>query len=178
MPKKGSMSGRNFLRGTVAGAATVGLSSAIFSPEEILAETTGASPVAQNLISQCPYCGVGCGTIIKADKTGRILGVVPDKQHPTNKGVQCIKGLNADEPTYVDRLNKVLVRKDMSDPLKGYESATKGGFDDDMFEEVSFDLISNMRNNLHSFTQIIAFSFFGDYIMVDTSGGNIICLRC
>ena len=83
----------------------------------------------------CPYCGVGCGTIIKADKTGRILGVVPDKQHPTNKGVQCIKGLNADEPTYVDRLNTCLVRKDMSDPLRGYESATKGAFDDDLFEE-------------------------------------------
>ena len=87
---------------------------------------SGTNPVAQNLLSQCPYCGVGCGTIIKADATGRILGVVPDKQHPTNKGVQCIKGLNADEPTYVDRLNTCLVRKDMSDPLKGYESATEG----------------------------------------------------
>lgn len=139
MGKKGSINRRNFIKGTVAGAATIGLGSAIFSPEEILAEATGVSPVAQNILAQCPYCGVGCGTVIKAAKDGRILGVVPDKQHPTNKGVQCIKGLNADEPTYVDRLDKVLVRKDMSDPLKGYESQTKGGFDDDMFEEVSFE---------------------------------------
>ncbi len=139
MPKKGSVSRRNFIKGSVAGAASVGMATAIFSPEQLLAEVAGTNPVAQNLLAQCPYCGVGCGTIIKADATGRILGVVPDKQHPTNKGVQCIKGLNADEPTYVDRLNTCLVRKDMSDPLKGYESATKGGFDDDMFEEVSYE---------------------------------------
>ncbi len=140
MGNKGSINRRNFLKGSVAGAAALGLSSAIFSPEAILAETSGgASPVAQSLLAQCPYCGVGCGTVIKAAADGRILGVVPDKQHPTNKGVQCIKGLNADEPTYVDRLNKVLVRKDMSDPLTGYESQTKGAFDDDLFEEVSYE---------------------------------------
>ncbi len=140
MGNKGSINRRNFLKGSVAGAAAIGLSSAIFSPEQILAETgSGVSPVAQSILAQCPYCGVGCGTVIKAAADGRILGVVPDKQHPTNKGVQCIKGLNADEPTYVDRLEKVLVRKDMSDPLTGYESQTKGGFDDDMFEEVSYE---------------------------------------
>ncbi len=139
MPKKGSVTRRNFLRGSVAGATALGLGSAIFAPEKLLAEVGELSPVAQSLISQCPYCGVGCGTIIKADKTGRILGVIPDKQHPTNKGVQCIKGLNADEPTYVDRLDRVLVRKDMSDPMKGYESATKGRFDDDLFEEASYE---------------------------------------
>lgn len=83
---------------------------------------------------------MGCGTVIKADPaTGRILGVVPDKQHPTNKGVQCIKGLNADEPTYVDRLTKVLIRKDMSDPEKGYESTTKGRFDDDVWREATYE---------------------------------------
>lgn len=139
MPRKGSVTRRNFLRGSVAGATALGLGSAVFAPEKLLAEIGGFSPVAQNLISQCPYCGVGCGTIIKADETGRILGVVPDKQHSTNKGVQCIKGLNADEPTYIDRLDKVLVRKDMSNPMKGYESATKGRFDDDLFDEMSYE---------------------------------------
>ena len=56
----------------------------------------------------------------------RIVGVSPDKLHPTNKGVQCIKGLNAHEPTYRDRLTKVLVRKDMSDPGRGKVSALMG----------------------------------------------------
>ena len=140
MRRKGiDVSRRNFMKGTVAGAAALGLGDSIFSPKELAAQTTGEGPVAQSLLAQCPYCGVGCGSVIKADADGRILGVVPDKQHPTNKGVQCIKGLNADEPTYVDRLDRVLVRKDMSDPLRGYQSATKGRFDDDVFEEMSYE---------------------------------------
>jgi anaerobic selenocysteine-containing dehydrogenase len=69
----------------------------------------------------------------------RIVGVTPDKLHPTNKGVQCIKGLNAHEPTYRDRLDKVLIRKDMSDPGRGHVSQTKGRFDDDVFREASYD---------------------------------------
>ena len=58
------------------------------------------------LQAQCPYCGVGCGTLIQVEND-RIVGISPDKLHPTNKGVQCIKGLNAHEPTYRDRLTKV-----------------------------------------------------------------------
>ncbi len=87
------------------------------------------------LQSACPYCGVGCGTLIKV-QDGRVAGMVPDKKHPTNRGIQCIKGLNAHEPIYRDRLSQVLVRKDLSDPLRGHVSATKGRFDDDVFEAV------------------------------------------
>ena len=90
------------------------------------------------LQAQCPYCGVGCGTLIQVEGD-RIVGVSPDKLHPTNKGVQCIKGLNAHEPTYRDRLTKVLVRKDMSDPATGHVSATKGRFGDDVFREASYE---------------------------------------
>ena len=49
-------------------------------------------------IAQCPYCGVGCGTIIQVEK-GKIVSMRPDKDHPTNFGLQCIKGLTAAEPT-------------------------------------------------------------------------------
>ena len=94
--------------------------------------------VPNNILSQCPYCGVGCGTLIQTEK-GKIVGMVPDPKHPTNKGLQCIKGLASSEAIYVDRLTKPLVRKDRSDPLRGYVSKTKGGFDDDMFEEVSWE---------------------------------------
>ena len=90
------------------------------------------------LQSACPYCGVGCGTLIKV-QDGKVVGMVPDKKHPTNRGIQCIKGLNAHEPIYVDRLTKVLVRKEMSDPLRGIESSTKGRFDDDVFEEMPYE---------------------------------------
>ncbi len=141
MGKKGNVTRRNFLKCTAAGTigAGLGLDGMLFAPDKVLAEEMGARGLIEK-ISQCPYCGVGCGTVIKADpKTGKIVGVVPDKQHPTNRGVQCIKGLNADEPTYVDRLTKVLIRKDMSDPEKGYESQTKGSFDDDVWREATYE---------------------------------------
>jgi len=131
--KNGSMSRRNFLKGTVAGAAAVGMSDVLFSPTKVMAEELGLVKRVHECAAQCPYCGVGCGSIIKYDDAGRIIGVVPDKQHPTNKGVQCIKGLNADEPIYVDRLTKVLIRKDMSDPMTGYVSKSKGSFKDSDF---------------------------------------------
>lgn len=90
-----------------------------------------------NLLAACPYCGVGCGTIIQAKK-GKIVGVIPDKDHPTNKGLQCIKGLASAEAIYVDRLTKPLIRKDMSDPLKGHVSKTKGSFKMSDFREASW----------------------------------------
>jgi anaerobic selenocysteine-containing dehydrogenase len=94
------------------------------------------------LQAACPYCGVGCGTLIKVEN-GKVVGMVPDKKHPTNKGIQCIKGLNAYEPIYKDRLTDVLVRKDMSDPLRGHVSATKGRFDDDVFIKMPYEEAEN-----------------------------------
>ncbi len=132
-------------------AATAGVSCAatqMFSDEYIQAQTTsqGTAGGMRLLQSACPYCGVGCGTLIQVqDKmvdgkiSPTVIGMVPDKKHPTNRGIQCIKGLNAHEPIYVDRLEKVLVRKERSDPLRGIESPTKGRFDDDVFEEWSYE---------------------------------------
>ncbi len=124
-------------------AAAAGVSCAatdMFSDEYIQAQTTpqGTAEGVKLLQSACPYCGVGCGTLIQM-QDGKVVGMVPDKRHPTNRGIQCIKGLNAHEPIYVDRLEKVLVRKDMSDPLRGKVSSTKGRFDDDVFDEMGYD---------------------------------------
>jgi len=112
----------------------------VFCPETLKGEAAIGAGRIKTCLAQCPYCGVGCGSVIKYESdSGRVLGVVPDKQHPTNKGIQCIKGLNADEPVYVDRLKKVLVRKDMSDPLSGHVSKSKGSFKDSDFYEVSYE---------------------------------------
>ncbi len=104
-----------------------------------------------DLLAACPYCGVGCGTILQVKK-GKIVGVIPDKDHPTNKGLQCIKGLASAEAIYVDRLTKPLIRKDMSDPLKGHVSKTKGSFKASDFREASWDeaeeLISEQVANI------------------------------
>ncbi len=93
--------------------------------------------------SQCPYCGVGCHTYLVV-QDGKIVACVPDKDSPVNLGMQCIKGLTAAEAIYVDRLDKVLVRKDMSNPLTGHNSATKGRYDDGVFREVTWEEASEM----------------------------------
>jgi len=108
------------------------------APGELIYAQNGPPPGIKLLQAACPYCGVGCGTLIKV-QDGKVIGMVPDKKHPTNRGIQCIKGLNAHEPIYRDRLTYALVRKDMSDPLRGHVSSTKGRFDDDVFKKVSIE---------------------------------------
>jgi assimilatory nitrate reductase catalytic subunit len=41
--------------------------------------------------STCPYCGTGCGVLIRQDG-GRITGVEGDPEHPANFGRLCTKG--------------------------------------------------------------------------------------
>ncbi len=146
MRKKG-FNRRDFLKASAATGAAVGLGCSSESPGskslgqkkgETAAKEPGARAPRTNLQSACPYCGVGCGTLIQVEN-GRIVGMVPDKEHPTNRGLQCIKGLSSAEAIYVDRLTKPLVRKDMSDPLRGKVSKTKGSFNPELFEEVSWE---------------------------------------
>ncbi|MHC4996866.1 MAG: molybdopterin-dependent oxidoreductase, partial [Planctomycetota bacterium] len=135
------MKRRAFIKGSAAAAAaatSTGITRtgwAVPNPESIELEQLEAK---NDLLAACPYCGVGCGTIIKTEN-GRIVNVIPDKDHPTNKGLQCIKGLTSAEAIYVNRLTKPLVRKDMSDPLNGYVSKTKGSYDPSLFREASWE---------------------------------------
>ena len=102
-------------------------------------------------LSQCPYCGVGCGTIIQVEN-GKIVSMRPDKDHPTNYGLQCIKGLTAAESMYVDRMEgDSYVRKDVwaewNKPGHGdmdFVSKTKGSFDEEHFVRVSYEKASEM----------------------------------
>jgi anaerobic selenocysteine-containing dehydrogenase len=102
-------------------------------------------------LAQCPYCGVGCGTIIQVEK-GKIVSMRPDKDHPTNYGLQCIKGLTAAEPIYVDRMEgDSYVRKDVWAEWKkpdhgdlGYISKTKDSFDEKHFVRVPYEKASEM----------------------------------
>ena len=41
--------------------------------------------------TSCPYCGVGCGVVVKQDQQGDIR-VSGDKDHPANFGRLCSKG--------------------------------------------------------------------------------------
>ncbi|OIP43086.1 MAG: hypothetical protein AUK47_03195 [Deltaproteobacteria bacterium CG2_30_63_29] len=141
---------RNFLKGTAAGAGLALASGLVACGEQKneLARSeqpgvTGKPAGRTEYQAQCPYCGVGCATLIQAEGE-RIVGMVPDQQSSVNKGVQCIKGLTAWEPTYIDRVTQCLVRKDMTDPETGHVSETKGRFDDDVWREVTYEEASKL----------------------------------
>jgi anaerobic selenocysteine-containing dehydrogenase len=135
-----------FLTGSAAGASLfVG-----HNPELEAAEaSTGVE--RGTALAQCPYCGVGCGTIIQTEN-GKIVSMRPDKDHPTNYGLQCIKGLTAAEPIYVDRMEgDSYVRKDVwaewSKPGHGdlgFITKSKGSFDEEHFVRVPYHQASEM----------------------------------
>ncbi|MDP6117584.1 MAG: molybdopterin-dependent oxidoreductase [Planctomycetota bacterium] len=128
---------RDFMKVSGGTAATAGLFQ-MFPNEFVSAEEVLPSTGKRQLQAQCPYCGVGCGCLVQVEGD-TIVGMVPDKAHPTNKGIQCIKGLNANEPVYKDRIEHCLIRKDMSDPLTGHVSETKGRFDESVFRKASYE---------------------------------------
>jgi len=102
---KNKFSRRDFMKNSafVTGAAGAGFMVGANPELEIAsAEAAETEDDRTTALAQCPYCGVGCGTIIQAEG-GKIVSMRPDKDHPTNYGLQCIKGLTAAEPMYVDR---------------------------------------------------------------------------
>jgi nitrate reductase NapA len=149
------ISRRNFLKGSafITGSAT-GASLMVGANPELEAAPKAmpsASATRTTALAQCPYCGVGCGTIIQVEN-GKIVSMRPDKDHPTNAGLQCIKGLTAAEPIYVDRMEgDSYVRKDVwaewNKPGHGdldYVTKTKGSFDEEHFVRVPYAKASEM----------------------------------
>jgi formate dehydrogenase alpha subunit len=64
------------------------------------------------VLTTCPFCGTGCNFYLQVEE-GKIVDVVPCKNHPISEGELCILGRNAhgfvQKP---DRLTKPLIRKD------------------------------------------------------------------
>ncbi|MBF0400199.1 MAG: molybdopterin-dependent oxidoreductase [Magnetococcales bacterium] len=152
-----SLGRRAFLKGSGAMAAATATGSLLVNNPELV-EAAPAQPTKdvksstqKTSYAACPYCGVGCGTIIQTEN-GKIVSMQPDRDHPTNKGLQCIKGLTAAEPIYVDRLEgDCYVRKDVwsewNKPGHGdieYVSKTKGAFDDDLWDRVPYEAAGDM----------------------------------
>jgi predicted molibdopterin-dependent oxidoreductase YjgC len=62
-------------------------------------------------LTTCPYCGCGCGFYLESID-GRLVGTIPSKTSPVNKGKLCIKGWNVHEfVQHPNRLTRPLVRK-------------------------------------------------------------------
>ncbi|HFD32469.1 MAG TPA: hypothetical protein ENJ28_07195 [Gammaproteobacteria bacterium] len=144
--KRFKMNRRDFLKSSsfITGAtAATGLF--VADNPELEAAPAKEKTERKTAIAQCPYCGVGCGTIIQTEN-GKIVSMRPDKDHPTNRGLQCIKGLTAAEPIYVDRMEgDPYVRKDVWEewqkPGHGdleFTSKTKNAFDEDLFVRVPY----------------------------------------
>ncbi len=141
------LKGSAFITGSAAGAGLF----VADNPELEAAPAPASSATRGTALAQCPYCGVGCGTIIQTEN-GKIVSMRPDKDHPTNSGLQCIKGLTAAEPIYVDRMEgDSYVRKDVweewNKPGHGdleYVSKTKGSFDEEHFVRVPYEKAGEM----------------------------------
>ena len=59
----------------------------------------------------CPYCGVGCGLVLKVED-GKVVGTCPDREHPVSRGTLCIKGWSAHEFIHhPQRLKTPLIKK-------------------------------------------------------------------
>jgi len=153
--KRFKLTRRDFLKtSSFVTSAAAGASLFVADNPELEAATAEASETTATrttALAQCPYCGVGCGTIIQVEN-GKIVSMRPDKDHPTNYGLQCIKGLTAAEPIYVDRMEgDSYVRQDVweewNKPGHGdleYVSQTKGSFDDEHFVRVPYHDASQM----------------------------------
>ncbi|MBT4379688.1 MAG: molybdopterin-dependent oxidoreductase, partial [Gammaproteobacteria bacterium] len=143
---------RSFIKGSafIASTATGAGLFVADNPELEAASATGSTN-RTTALAQCPYCGVGCGTIIQTEN-GKIVSMRPDKDHPTNYGLQCIKGLTAAEPMYVDRMEgEPYVRKDVWEEWNkpghgdlGFISNTKGSFDEEHFVRIPYEAASDM----------------------------------
>ncbi|MGV3600778.1 MAG: molybdopterin-dependent oxidoreductase, partial [Dyadobacter fermentans] len=76
-------------------------------------------PAPNSYKSTCCYCGVGCGVVVTKENNGQ-LSLEGDKEHPSNKGMLCSKGMNL-HYTVMDQSDRLLypqVRLNRSMPLQ------------------------------------------------------------
>jgi formate dehydrogenase major subunit len=87
------MTRRQFLKGTAA--AGVGLGGALSLGVDLrsVAAKTKTLKIAgaQEYPSVCPYCAVGCGTLISV-RDGRVINIEGNPDSPINRGTLCPKG--------------------------------------------------------------------------------------
>ncbi len=81
-------------------------------------EKVGRVKSAKQSTTICPYCAVGCGLVCYTDtKSGKIINIEGDGDHPINEGALCAKGAALFQTTAnnPNRLKKVLYRAPKSD---------------------------------------------------------------
>lgn len=116
------MQRRDFLKlSCVMGAGVLVGGMVSLSPIEAHAATlkkTDRVKAARQSTSICCYCAVGCGLVCSTDtKTGAIINIEGDPEHPINEGSLCAKGAGIFQTTAANdkRLTKVLYRAPFGD---------------------------------------------------------------
>jgi hypothetical protein len=123
---------RAFLKGSAGVGAAVGVG--LFDLSEARAEMRELKIArTTETRSVCPYCAVGCGTIIHTlgDKaknvTPAVVHVEGDPDHPTNRGTLCPKGATLrDDINNPHRLTVPKVRRPGSDRWARWSTAHRG----------------------------------------------------
>jgi formate dehydrogenase major subunit len=89
------MTRRQFLKGSAATAAGVGLGGALALGADLrpVAAKTKTLKIAgaKEYPSVCPYCAVGCGTLISV-RDGQVINIEGNPDSPINRGTLCPKG--------------------------------------------------------------------------------------
>ncbi|MBU4414637.1 MAG: formate dehydrogenase subunit alpha [Proteobacteria bacterium] len=63
------------------------------------------------VLTTCCFCACGCNLYLEVDD-GKLVGVIPSREHPVSRGNLCIKGWNSFEfVLHKDRLRFPLIRK-------------------------------------------------------------------
>src|SRR5258708_6694001 len=108
---------RDFLKLTTIGGAAAAVFGFDLKPAYAQLRTLKIAQASETR-STCPYCAVGCGTIIYTigdrakNVTAQVVHVEGDPDHPTNRGTLCPKGSSLQQEIMNDRrLLKPLVRR-------------------------------------------------------------------
>src|SRR5690348_5476371 len=108
---------RNFLKYTTLGGTAAAVFGFDLKPAYAELRTLKIGRASETR-STCPYCAVGCGTIIYTigdrakNVTPQVIHVEGDPDHPTNRGTLCPKGSSLEQDRLNPRrLNKPQVRR-------------------------------------------------------------------
>jgi formate dehydrogenase major subunit len=108
---------RDFLKFTTVGGVAAAVFGFDLQPAYAQLRTLKIARASETR-STCPYCAVGCGTIIYTigdrakNVTAQVVHVEGDPDHPTNRGTLCPKGSSLQQEILNDRrLLKPLVRR-------------------------------------------------------------------
>ena len=105
-------------------------------PVAAIAAKAEVLPPTRTVKTTCPYCGCGCGLELGI-RSGRIVRVRGDEDHPVNKGSLCVKGrFGLDFVGAPDRLTTLLIKRN-------------GAFEEATWDE-ALDLVARKMRDIKS----------------------------